>query len=153
MTVVSDPMLSKKDIRRIVSAYYDLSFPGSYQGLNAFTQAVKTHLGLDVSVKTIRRILSDELTYQVHFPRKRTLWPRANYARGSNLTAHTDAIYFRYNKNTEHAKEMVFILTQDVFNRFLWGVTIPSGVISPKTIQSAFSKMFRRGMPSFPILR
>ena len=144
-------MISARNIKRILQSYYSLDFPGSYSGVKTFHEAVKTHLGIDISLNALRKLLKSEMHYQIHFPRKKNVLHRANYARGSNLEAFADVVYLRFGPNNEHL--MVFLVVLDIFCRYLYAVLIPSKIVNPTTMETAFKKLFRQGMPTFPLLR
>ena len=142
--------MKSSTIKKIVEKYYSLDFPGSYGGINTFKEALKAHLNIDVSQRALRKILRNEVHYQVHYPKK-SLFSRTNYARGSNLEAFGDTVYMRYGKDNE--KQIVFLLVVDVFNRYLYGEVIKEGKVNPVTMEKAWKTLFRKGMPKFPVIR
>ena len=77
-------MVTSSQVRKIVQAYYNLETPGSYSGINQFHRTVTENLGIKISQNALRKILRNEITYQVFYPRK-TLFQRANYSRGTNI--------------------------------------------------------------------
>ena len=144
-------MISSRNIKKILQSYYSLDFPGSYSGLQTFHESVKANLGINISLNALRKLLKNEMHYQIHFPRKKNLLHRANYARGSNLEAFADVVYLRYGPGNKEM--MVFLVVLDVFCRYMYATLIPSKIVNPTTMEKAFKKLFRQKMPSFPLLR
>ena len=77
-------MVTSSQARKIVRSYYDLETPGSYSGINQFHRTVTEQLGINISQNALRKLLRNEITYQVHYPKK-SLFQRANYSRGTNI--------------------------------------------------------------------
>ena len=44
-------MISKKKIKKILNAYYDLEFPNSYGGIAEFRQSLKDNKGSMMEIK------------------------------------------------------------------------------------------------------
>ena len=78
-------MVSKKDRKKILDAYFDLRFPRSYGSPTSFHEAVRRKLGLNVSLATVKKILKDTVFYQVHYPRRKNLFTRHLYLRGVGI--------------------------------------------------------------------
>ena len=166
-------MISNKDKRAILKAYYSLDFPGSYGGvkgkvswslvyllhpssLNAgFHEAVKQHLGIRISEEALRRLLHNEINYQIHYVRKKDLFSRSNYARGSNLEAFCDIVYMPKGEGNKfsHENNIVFLVVLDIFCRYMYIQNIPSKKVNPETLTKAFKALWKKGMPAFPIVR
>ena len=50
----------------ILKAYFDLHFPGSFQSVSKFREALARKLGINVTQKTLRKVLKDNAYYQTN---------------------------------------------------------------------------------------
>ena len=148
-------MVSNKDKKRLLKAYYSLDFPGSFGGVKGFHEAVKKHLGINISEAALRALLKSEINYQIHYVRRKDLFSRSNYARGSNLEAFCDIVYMPVGDDNKYSHEnnIVFLVVLDIFCRYMYIQNIPSRKVNPASLTQAFKSLWKRGMPTFPLVR
>ena len=111
------------------------SFPNSYSSPVTFRESLVRNLNLDVSVATVRKILKDTALYQAHFPRRKNLYTRHLYLRGSGITGlagkaknesvaslifwillHSDVAYLPYGEKNR-SKQIMFTAVLDPFSK------------------------------------
>ena len=115
---------------------------------------MKKHLGINISEGALRKLLKNEIDFQIHYKRKKDLFSRTNYARGSNLEAFCDIVYLPVGDDDKysHQNTIVFLVVLDIFCRYMYIQNIPSKKVNPTTLAACFKKLWRRGMPHFPIV-
>ena len=59
-------MVSKKLAKKILNAYYDLRFPGSFGGIPVFRKSLQKNRGITISQQALQRPLKTSLHYQVN---------------------------------------------------------------------------------------
>ena len=59
-------MVSRKLRQKILRNYYNLKYPGSYQGVATFRQTLKDNSNIEISHSALRKILKSSLPYQVN---------------------------------------------------------------------------------------
>ena len=143
-------MVSDRLRKKILKNYYTLKYPGSFQGVSAFLNSLKENSNIDISEYALRRILKSSLPYQVNVikPKKFQTW--ALYSRGVGLEAYCDPILLPYKTAEGEKKTFNAFVVCDVHSRFLW--TCPLQNVNPDNLKSAFTHLFKEGLPFFPIL-
>lgn len=56
--------INKATKRIILNSYFDLNFPASYSSLPRFKKALKQELNIDISTKSLRTLMKNNLHYQ-----------------------------------------------------------------------------------------
>ena len=151
-------MVSHKLRKKILSKYYELKFPGSFQGISTFRQSLKDNLGIRISHSALRRILKSSLPYQVNVTKSRKFKTRANYSRGVYIECYADPIFIpRINKVEKNKqakarqKNFLALVVVDVHSRMLYSTKLAR--INPQCLKRAFGRLFKKGMPEFSIVR
>ena len=57
--------LKKSVVHSIISHYFDLSFPGSYQSVRKFQTAIQKKLKIKMSKPALRKILKDNAWFKL----------------------------------------------------------------------------------------
>ena len=108
----------------------------------------------NVSYKTIRRILKDNIIFQSFMTRKKTLLNSHVYSRGMGIECWSDVCYFRYAENNKNKKEMVWLICQDIFTKYCYTTLIEENRVNSANLKRAFLRLFRgQKMPHFSIIR
>ncbi len=139
-----EPQLRKK----ILSKYYNLKFPGSFQGVSVFQKALKKNLGINISHSALRRILKSSLPYQTNVVKPNKFKTRSLYSRGVYQECWIDPIYIPYSNETikkvkgKRPKNFVALVAVDVHSRMLYCTKLSS--VNPENIKKAFSLLLKR---------
>ena len=136
--------------KKILKNYYSLKYPGSFQGVSVFRKSLRENSGIEIGYSALRRILKASLPYQVNVVKRKKFKTRALYSRGIAIEAYCDPIFIPYPAKTGQ-KNFFTLVVCDIHSRYLW--TYPLREINPKYLKSAFSSLFRKGMPKFAIIR
>ena len=83
-------MVKRAIAHRIVRAYYNPQFPGSFGGLPAFRDALKRKLNIDISHSALK---SDSLHYQVNVALSKHFKTRPWYTAGAFIQAMADPVF------------------------------------------------------------
>ena len=86
-------MVSKKLAKKILNAYFDLRFPGSFQGIPVFRKSLQQYLGITISHGALQRLLKSSLYYQVNVTKAKRFKKRPFYSRGVWIEAYTDTVF------------------------------------------------------------
>ena len=78
-------MLTNKQKRKLIRAYYDLNFSGSYSGYKRFHEEVQKHMKMNVSLPQIRRLLKDDVLFQIHTASRKNILQNHIYKNGVGL--------------------------------------------------------------------
>ena len=150
-------MVNKKTRAKIIKNYTNLRFPGSYQGVSTFRQSLKDNLNIDVTHKALRKILKSFLPFQVNILKPKKFKKRANYSRGVYIECYCDIVFFpiptnERNKNgTLKTKNFLALFCVDVHSRMLYTTKVAS--VNPECLKKGFNRLFKKGMPTFSIMR
>ena len=82
--------------KNILKKYFSLRYPGSFQGVQVFRQALKDNDDIDISHSALRKILKSSLPYQVNVVKPKKFKTRAMYSRGIGIEAFCDPIFVPY---------------------------------------------------------
>ena len=137
--------------KNILKKYFSLRYPGSFQGVQVFCQALKDNDDIDISHSALRKILKSSLPYQVNVVKPKKFKTRAMYSRGIGIEAFCDPIFVPYKTAKGEKKNFVALVVCDVHSRFLW--TRHLQTVNPASLKSAFTHLFNEGMPEFSIIR
>jgi hypothetical protein len=143
--VRSNNMASKNE-EKILGYYNNLEFPGSYRSLPKFRQMLKVEKDIDVTYKTLRKILKSDVFYQTHFQKHYKIKPRKVFADGCNIEVASDLAFIDI-KNTRYKYCYVF---KDIFSKKMYG--FPAKDAKGVTFRQAFGRYFKSN-PPFKILR
>ena len=144
-------MVSAKNIKKIINAYYNLEFESSFGGLRSFYESVRKNLGIAISFKKLKELMQNEVLYQTNVSRPKSLMNKHIYTDGALIEAYCDCVYFQYGRDYE--KKLIFLIVIDIFTKYIYTTPIKEGRINSETLTKAFERLFRRGMPHFSILR
>ena len=146
-------MVTKKEAKKILQAYFDLRFPGSYQGLPVFRKSLQKNLNINLSHRALQRFLKSSLHYQVNVTKAKRFKKRPFYSRGVGIEAFTDTVFISLNPSEDNpARRFIFLMVVDVHSRMLYATKI-EGEVKPESLQQAYTRLFKQGMPKFPIIR
>ena len=147
-------------VKKILSKYFQLSYPGSFQSIPKYKRALKDVDNINISHATLRKILKSNLNYTAHIIRKKKFFRRKTYARGVGLECLTDVAYVQYDifkkKRTKHAGRdtiiFPFLLIIDALSRFV--ITHWIDKVNPENLRKAFLYLFSHGgLIRYPIMR
>ena len=145
-------MVKKKLANKILSKYFQLSFPGSFQGVAVFQQSLKDNLNITISRQALRRLLKSSLYYQVNFIKPQKFKHRPLVTRGVGIEAYCDTVFVPLkNGQGNGSKRFIFLVVADVHSRFLWSRKLDE--VTKENVINAFSQLFKSSMPLWPILR
>ena len=139
-------MVSAKQAKLILKKYYTPRFPGSFQGVKPFREALKSNLGIEISHEALRRLLKSSPPYQVHLKKPKKFPTRSTYSRGVFQECYLDPIFIPY-----QGKNFTALIVADVHSRYVYGTYLPS--VNPENLKKAFTRLFKKGMPRFGIVR
>ena len=146
-------MVSKKAAKKILNAYFNLRFPGSFQGLPVFRKSLKQNLNIDISHRALQRLLKSSLYYQVNVTKAKRFKKRPFYSRGVGIEAFTDTVFIGLKPSEENQfKRFIFLMVVDVHSRMMYATQI-DGQVKPESLRQAYTRLFKQGMPKFPIIR
>ena len=146
-------MVSKKLAKKILNAYSDLRFPGSYQGIPVFRKSLKENRNINISHRALHNLLKSSLHYQVNVIRPKRFQKRPFYSRGVGIEAYTDTVFVSLKSDGEdRSRRFIFLVVVDVHSRILYTTKI-DGEVGPKVLKQAYTRLFQQGMPQFPIIR
>ena len=134
--------------KNILKKYFSLRYPGSFQGVQVFRQALKDNDDIDISHSALRKILKSSLPYQVNVVKPKKFKTRAMYSRGIGIEAFCDPIFVPYKTAKGEKKNFVALVVCDVHSRFLW--TRHLQTVNPASLKSAFTLHSTRVCLSFP---
>ena len=151
-------MVSRKLRQKILRNYYNLKYPGSYQGVATFRQSLKDKSNIEISHSALRKILKSSLPYQVNVVKSKKIPKRANYSRGVYQEYYIDPIFIPYKVKNENNKQVndkqknfLALVVVDVHSRMLYSTKLNS--INPQSLKRAFTVLLQKGMPQFSIVR
>ena len=146
-------MVSKKLAKKILNAYSDLRFPGSFQGIPVFRKSLKQNRNITISHQALRRLLKSSLHYQVNVTKAKRFKNRPFYSRGVGIECYTDTVFISFKPNAEsQAQRFIFLVAVDVHSRMLYTTKI-DGEVKPESLKQAYTRLFKQGMPKFSIIR
>ena len=146
-------MVSQKLAKKILNAYSDLRFPGSYQGISVFRKSLKQNRNIDITHQALQRLLKSSLHYQVNVTKAKRFKKRPFYSRGVGIEAFTDTVFVSLKTEGEKkARRFIFLVVVDCHSRMLYSTRI-DGEVGPEALRQAYTRLFSQGMPKFPILR
>ena len=146
-------MVSKKLAKKILNAYSDLRFPGSFQGIPVFRKSLQQNLGITINHRSLQRLLKSSLYYQVNVTKAKRFKKRPFYSRGVGIEAYTDTVFIGLKSQGEkHQRRFIFLVVVDVHSRMLYATKI-DGQVKPESLKQAYTRLFKQGMPKFPIIR
>ena len=139
--------LKKSVVRSIISHYFDLSFPGSYQSVKKFHTAIQKKLKIKISERALRKILKDNAWFQVNVTRPKKFPMRSFYTRGSGLLAFADPCYIQL----PNKKIFKFLVVGDSCSKYVFATILPE--VNPKQLKLAFTRLFKhQQMSYYPII-
>ena len=137
----------KSVVRSIISHYFDLSFPGSYQSVRKFQTAIQKKLKIKISERALRKILKDNAWFQVNVTRPKKFPMRSFYTRGSGLLAFADPCYIQL----PNKKIFKFLVVGDSCSKYVFATILPE--VNPKQLKLAFTRLFKhRQMSYYPLI-
>ena len=146
-------MVSKEEAKKILNAYFDLRFPGGYQGIPVFRKSLQQNLNINISHQALQRLLKSSLYYQVNVTTAKRFKKRPFSSRGVGIEAFTDTAFIAIKTDQENqSRRFIFLLAVDVHSRYMYASKI-EGQVKPESLKQAFSNLFKQGMPKFPIIR
>ena len=146
-------MVSKKLAKKILNAYSDLRFPGSFQGIPVFRKSLQQNLGINISHRSLQRLLKSSLHYQVNVTKAKRFKKRPFYSRGVGIEAYTDTVFIGLKPDDEkRQRRFIFLVVVDVHSRMLYATKI-DGQVRPESLKQAYTRLFKQGMAKFPIIR
>ena len=86
-------MVSQKLAKKILNAYYDLRFPGSFGGIPVFRKSLQKNRGITISQQALQRLLKSSLHYQVNVTKAKRFKTRPFYSRGVVIEGFTDTAF------------------------------------------------------------
>ena len=143
-------MVTKKLAKKILKHYYTASFPGSFQGVEVFRKSLKTNADISISHRALRRVLKSSLSYQVNIKKPKKFKTRALYSKGVYQESYTDPIFIPYQDGGQ-AKRFMALIAVDAHSRMVYSTTLTE--VRPSALKAGFSRLFKNGMPEFPIIR
>ena len=139
----------KKSLKKLIlKKYYTLSFPHAFGGVSSFRRSLKDNLDIDISHAALRRVLKSSLPYQINVIKSKKFPTRKLYTQGCFMEAYADPLFVNF-KGTK--KKFIFLMVVDVHSRMLYSTKLSGS--SNRDLKKAFTRLFRAGMPKFPILR
>ena len=142
-------MVSKKLAKKILNAYSDLRFPGSFQGIPVFRKSLKDNRNITISHQALQRLLKSSLHYQVNVTKAKHFKNRPFYSRGVGIECYTDTVFVALRPNEEgRSRRFIFLVTVDVHSRMLYSTKI-DGEVKPESLKQAYTRLFKQGMPKF----
>ena len=139
--------LKKSVIDKIYKAYFDLYFPGSFQSIAKFQEALARKLDIKVTRKTLRKILKDNAYYQTNVTRPKKFLTRKFQTHGVGLLGYCDPVYIQL----PNKKIFKFLVVCDAMSKFCYAQHLAE--VNPKELKKAFQALFRQGMPYFAIVK
>ena len=138
----------KKSVRNeILKAYFDLHFPGSFQSVSKFREALARKLGINVTQQTLRKVLKDNAYYQTNITRPKKFLSRKFQTHGVGLLAYCDPAYLQL----PNKKIFKFLVVCDAMSKFVYAHYLAE--VNPKELKKAFKALFRQRMPYFAIIK
>ena len=150
-------MVSKKLREKILKLYYNLKFPGSYQGIKTFKESLKDNANINISHSALRKLLKSSLPYQVNIVKPKKFPKRANYSQGVWIQAFCDPIFVPYipktkkNDQVQKYKNFLALILVDVHSKYMYSTKLAS--INPEALKRGFTCLFNNGMPRFSVIR
>ena len=139
--------VKKSVIRKILTAYFDLKFPASFQSVSKFKESLKRNLNIDISHYQLRKILKNNAYYQSNITKKSKFLMRKLYTQGVTIVGFADSVFVPL----PNGKLFKFLIVADAASKFAYGTFLKQ--VNPKELQRAFKQLFRSGTPYFSILR
>jgi hypothetical protein len=143
---MSSKNTSSKNEEKILSYYNNLDFPGSYRSLPKFRQMLKVEKNINVTYKTLRKILKSNEFYQTHFQKHYKIKPRKVFADGCNIEVAADLAFI----DTKNPKYKYCYVFKDVFSKKMY--SFPAKDAKGLTFRQAFGRYLKKKNP-FTILR
>ena len=129
-------MVSKKLAQKILNAYFDLRFPGSFQGIPVFRKSLQQYLGITISHGALQRLLKSSLHYQVNVTKAKRFKKRPFYSRGVGIEAYTDTVFISLKSEGQKQARFIFLVVVDVHSRMLYATKIDGQVSPPQIIEA-----------------
>ena len=145
-------MVSKKLTKKILNAYFNLWFLGSYQGIPVFRKSLQEKLGITISHRALQRLLKSSLHYQVNVTKAKRFKRRPFYSRGVGIEAFTDTVFVSLKDEENTYRRFIFQVVVDVHSRMCYATKI-DGTVSAKSLREAYIRLFKQGMPKYSIIR
>ena len=86
-------MVSQKLAKKILNAYYDLRFPGSFGGIPVFRKSLQKNRGITISHWALQRLLKSSLHYQINVTKAKRFKTRPFYSQGVGIEGFTDTAF------------------------------------------------------------
>ena len=140
--------LKKSEIRTILTKYFDLSFPGSFQSIAKFQEGLERKLKMKVSRRSLTKILKNNAFYQTHVTRPKKFLVRKFSSKGCLLVGFSDPVYLQLPTK----KIFKFLIVCDSASKYVYGQILNE--VNPKELKRAFTTLFKspHHMPYFPVL-
>ena len=145
-------MVSQKLAKKILNAYYDIRFPGSFGGVPVFRKSLQKNQGITISHRALQRLLKSSLHYQVNVTKAKRFKTRPFYSQGVGIEGFTDTAFIGLKPDGQNNfRRFIFLLVVDVHSRMLYATKI-EGEVKPESLKQAYTRLFKQGMPKFPII-
>ena len=120
---------------RVIKAYTDIRFPGSFGGLGRFNRYLKEKEKINISRLQLKDILEKVPVYQVHVLTKRRFPRRKLTAKGAGIDFHADLAYM-----PEYEGFKYFLLLVDLYSNYVY--VVPLKDKSSSSVKKGFEKIF-----------
>ena len=146
-------VLSDSTISKVLNAYFDIQFPGSYGVLDRFRASLKKYANINVTNEDLRQIFLKNLHYVRHVLPNKKFRKRHWVSVGVGIEGLTDIVYLRLKFKNKTPVTYTFLLVMDAASRFLYTHMVKPPV-NPSHVRAAFNHFFNdQLMPCFGILR
>ena len=140
--------LKKSIVRSILTQYFDLAFPASFQSVRKFHKAIQKKLKIKISEQSLRKILKNNAWYQSNVTRPKKFLSRKHASQGVGLLAYADPCYIQL----PNKKIWKFLIVADSCSKFVFGTVLPE--VNPVELKRAFGRLFKdQKMSYYPILK
>ena len=130
-------MVSQKLAKKILNAYYDIRFPGSFGGVPVFRKSLQKNRGITISHRALQRLLKSSLHYQVNVTKAKRFKTRPFYSQGVGIEGFTDTAFIGLKPDGQNNfRRFIFLLVVDVHSRMLYATTI-EGEVKPESLKQA----------------
>jgi transposase InsO family protein len=136
---VPTTLIDDKTPKALEAMYYDPADAGSYGGIDRLLRRAKA-TGLGVSREQVQAFLTDQQTYSLHKPTRRTFKRNFTYVSGIDKQWQADLadmqLLSRYNKGNKYILTCI-----DVFSKYAWAIPVQSK--SAVSMVAGFKELFK----------
>ena len=139
----------KKSLKKkIFSHYFDLKYPGSFQSVQKFKDALQRESNITISEKALRKLLKDNAWYQSNVARPKKFLTRKFSGTGVGLLCMADQAFLQL----PNKQMFVFLVLADSVSKYVYARPLAKN--NPQNLKKAFKSMFKtQNCPYFPLVK